>query len=198
MILDLSLTDISGPDGMIYICENYPEIPVLIFSANDGIEIISQCFERGVCCFVSKNTSMQLFVSAIRTILAGGTYIPSSAISLMGFEPRGNNEIVPDSMLETVQFTPKQHQVYLQLMQRVPNKIIAKRLDIAEGTVKAHLHSIYLLLRVNNRAQAILKSRELQIVDSTACSLISEAGMRKRNSVPWPSVEDICISRSNF
>ena len=64
LILDLSLTDISGSDGMEYIRDNYPDLPVIIFSANDSNDIINRCFERGVHGFVSKNESMQIFVSA--------------------------------------------------------------------------------------------------------------------------------------
>ena len=47
----------------------------------------------------------------------------------------------------------------------VPNKIIARRLEMAEGTVKTHLHGIYQILQVGNRAQAILKSRQLQLIE---------------------------------
>jgi len=64
-----------------------------------------------------------------------------------------------------VQFSPKQRKVFDQLIMGVPNKVIARRLNMAEGTVKAHLHSIYQVLRVTNRAQAILRSRELQLTD---------------------------------
>jgi DNA-binding NarL/FixJ family response regulator len=50
------------------------------------------------------------------------------------------------------------------LLLGVPNKVIARRLNMAEGTVKTHLHGIYQLLRVNSRAQAILRSREVGLV----------------------------------
>jgi len=165
LILDLSLADISGPDGMLYVREHYPEIPVVIFSGSDSVEIIAQCFENGVHGFVSKNSPMQVFVNAIQIVLAGGTYIPPAAASLMWSDPTRTvaSERVPAE--ETVHFTPKQQKVFEQLMLGVPNKIIARRLNMAEGTVKTHLHSIYQLLRVSNRAQAILKSRELQIID---------------------------------
>ncbi len=165
LILDLSLTDISGSDGMVYVRENYADIPIVIFSGNDATDIIAQCFEYGVSGFVPKNSSMQIFVSAIRMVLAGGTYIPPAAVRLMGFEPTDNQrpEVVPAQ--EQIQFTPKQSEVFEQLMQGVPNKVIARRLSMAEGTVKTHLHGIYQLLRVNNRAQAILKARQLRLID---------------------------------
>lgn len=164
MILDLSLTDISGPHGMIYIREHYPDIPILIFSSNDSTDVIAQCFEYGVHGFVSKNSPMQIFVNAIRMVLAGGIYIPPEAASLMGFEPRDARDSALEPIAERVHFSPQQSKVFEQLMLGAPNKVIARRLDLAEGTVKAHLHGIYQLLRVNSRAAAILRARQLQIV----------------------------------
>jgi DNA-binding NarL/FixJ family response regulator len=54
LILDLSLTDIAGADGMIYIREHYPDVPIIVFSASDSADVIAQCFEHGVHGFVSK------------------------------------------------------------------------------------------------------------------------------------------------
>lgn len=166
LILDLSLTDSSGSGGVVSVREQFPEIPILVFSASDSTDVIAECFEYGVHGFVSKTSSMQVFVNAIRMVLSGSIYIPPSAASLMGFEPVAVSDLgldaAPDE--ERVHFTPKQREVFEQLMLGVPNKIIARRLDMAEGTVKTHLHGIYQLLRVSSRAQAILKSRQIQIV----------------------------------
>jgi DNA-binding NarL/FixJ family response regulator len=159
MILDLSLTDISGADGMVYIREHYEDIPIVVFSGHSSAEIIAECFEKGVRGFVSKNSSMQVFTNAIRIVLDGSSYIPPEAIRLIGLEPAESGES-DSSGGESIQFTPKQRAVFDQLIMGMPNKIIAKRLDMAEGTVKAHLHSIYQILRVTNRAQAILRARE--------------------------------------
>lgn len=163
LVLDLSLTDISGADGMLYIREHYPDIPIVVFSGSDSTDIIAKCFDNGVHGFVSKNSSMSVFINAIRIVLAGSTYIPPSAASLMGLEPMA----LSDSVLqdEQVHLTPKQREVFDQLMRGVPNKVIARKLEMAEGTVKAHLHSIYQILRVSNRSQAILRARQLQLID---------------------------------
>jgi DNA-binding NarL/FixJ family response regulator len=162
----LLILDSSGSGGVVSVREQFPEIPILVFSASDSTDVIAECFEYGVHGFVSKTSSMQVFVNAIRMVLSGSIYIPPSAASLMGFEPVAVSDLgldtAPDE--ERVHFTPKQREVFEQLMLGVPNKIIARRLDMAEGTVKTHLHGIYQLLRVSSRAQAILKSRQIQIV----------------------------------
>jgi DNA-binding NarL/FixJ family response regulator len=164
LILDLSLTDISGSKGVAFIREHYPDIPVLIFSGSDSTDIIAECIEYGVQGFVSKAASMQSLVNAIRTVLSGNIYIPAGAARVMGFDPPEERDPNVEPQQEQVRFTPRQQLVFEQLMLGMPNKIIARRLDMAEGTVKTHLHGIYQLLRVNSRAQAILKSRQIQIV----------------------------------
>ena len=163
LILDLSLTDISGSQGVAFVREHYPDVPILVFSASDSTDIIAECFEYGVHGFVSKTASMQTFVNAIRLVLSGSIYIPPSAARLLGFDVSDSGD-APEPAAVKVHFTPRQKMVFEQLLLGVPNKIIARRLDMAEGTVKTHLHGIYQLLRVNSRAQAILKSRQIEIV----------------------------------
>lgn len=165
LILDLSLTDISGADGLIYIRENYSDIPVVVFSGDSSADTIADCFDKGVHGFVSKNSSMQVFTNAIRIVLSGSSYIPPEAVSLMGLEPALSGDSVSGLEKKPIEFSPKQREVFDQLVIGMPNKVIATHLNMAEGTVKAHLHSIYQILRVTNRAQAILRARELQISD---------------------------------
>lgn len=50
----------------------------------------------------------------------------------------------------------RQRQILAMAADGLPNKEIAARLDIAEGTVKAHMHAIFKVLGVTNRTQAVL------------------------------------------
>ena len=151
MILDLSLTDISGADGMVYIREHYADIPIVVFSGHSSAEIIAECFEKGVRGFVSKNSSMQVFTNAIRIVLAGSSYIPPEAISLIGLEPTESRESGSASGEGPIEFTPKQRAVFDQLILGMPNKIIAKRLVMAEGTVLMRV--ILSVWGISNRAR---------------------------------------------
>ena len=164
LILDLSLTDISGSGGIMFVRERYPDIPILVFSASDDVDTIIQCFEHGVHGFVSKNSSMQVFINAIKVVLEGGIHIPTSAAQRLGFNLPESTHSESHSSDVRPQFTPKQQEVFEQLLQGVPNRVIAKRLGMAEGTVKTHLHKVYQLLHVNSRAKAILKSQQLKII----------------------------------
>lgn len=51
----------------------------------------------------------------------------------------------------------RQKQILAMAADGLPNKEIAARLSIAEGTVKAHMHSIFKVLGVSNRTQAVIR-----------------------------------------
>ncbi|MBK9341408.1 MAG: response regulator transcription factor [Rhodoferax sp.] len=40
-----------------------------------------------------------------------------------------------------------------------PSKVIASQLGIGLGTIKSHLHTLYSVMEVNNRSEAIVKSQ---------------------------------------
>lgn len=50
----------------------------------------------------------------------------------------------------------RQKQILAMAADGLPNKEIAARLSIAEGTVKAHMHAIFKSLGVTNRTQAVI------------------------------------------
>jgi len=164
IILDLYLSDTVGTEGMTTLRESYPDIPVVIFSGEDSTDTISKAFEYGVRGYIPKSSSMAIVISAIKVVLAGSSYIPPHAIRMLGFEPAQATEVMSEKQKNAVSLSPKQSAVFAELLNGVPNKVIALRLNMAEGTVKTHLHTIYQVLKVRSRAQAILKARDLDLL----------------------------------
>jgi DNA-binding NarL/FixJ family response regulator len=94
-------------------------------------------------------------------VLAQGVYLPplvlhhASQRGACSATPR-----LPSGLSE------KQRAVLQLLLQGKANKVISRELDIAEGTVKAHLWAVYQTLGVNSRSQAMCKAYELGLVGS--------------------------------
>ncbi len=57
--------------------------------------------------------------------------------------------------------TPRQIDVAVALAYGGTNQQIARRLGVAEGTVKKHLEAVYRTLEVDNRASAVARVRSL-------------------------------------
>ena len=65
-------------------------------------------------------------------------------------------------------FTPRQLEVLALLCEGLPNKLICRRLNIANGTVKVHISCIFRELGVASRLQAVVAARNLSLVGDPA------------------------------
>ena len=164
LLLDLHLGEKTGGESMLALRERFLELPVIIFSADESSTTVAAAFEYGVQGYIPKSTPMPVVISAIRVVLAGGTYIPPEAARMLGFttRPAVNDAGPGPAPLPT--FSPRQQQVLHYLLKGLPNKAIGSRLEMADGTVKSHLNSIYRSLAVNSRAQLILKARDMGLI----------------------------------
>ena len=61
------------------------------------------------------------------------------------------------SQIDLSTLSYRQKQILAMAADGLPNKEIAARLSIAEGTVKAHMHAIFKVLGVSNRTQAVIR-----------------------------------------
>ncbi|HET7777047.1 MAG TPA: LuxR C-terminal-related transcriptional regulator, partial [Rudaea sp.] len=57
--------------------------------------------------------------------------------------------------------SPRQKEVFALLAKGLSNKMIARELDITEGTVKSHVATIFDVLNVHNRVSAVAQARML-------------------------------------
>lgn len=59
--------------------------------------------------------------------------------------------------------TPRQREVLAMLCEGLPNKLIARRLNISDGTVKVHVVHVLRALKVSSRLQAVVVARSLGV-----------------------------------
>jgi two-component system nitrate/nitrite response regulator NarL len=52
--------------------------------------------------------------------------------------------------------TSREREIVLTLAEGLSNRDVGRRLNISEGTVKVHLHNIYIKLRVKNRTALVV------------------------------------------
>ena len=55
----------------------------------------------------------------------------------------------------------RQREVFELLAKGLSNKMIARRLNVTEGTVKSHVATIFDVLQVHNRVSAVAEARRL-------------------------------------
>ena len=163
-VLDLHLSDAEGRETLLGLRERFPDVPVLIFSGDDSLESITMAFECGARGYATKSSPMNVVSNAIRLVLQGSTYIPPEAVQMLGFTAPAHARAQNTPEPPVLSLTGRQQQVFRLLLQGMPNKVIGARLSMAEGTVKAHLNTVFRMLGVRTRVEAILRARQLGLL----------------------------------
>lgn len=151
VFLDFLLPEANGFSALIHLKKLRPDIPVAIISAREDAHTVSMAHAFGAAAYLGKSLSFGDMQEQVRRILGGESVFPPSA------RPLTDGEAFIRKKIE--QLSPAQFRVLCALCKGEPNKQIAARLELAEATIKSHLASIYKVLGVLNRSQAILSAK---------------------------------------
>lgn len=157
-LLDLNMPAMNGIAGLRQFRQRFPGIPVVIVSGSDSSADVQQALDAGAAGYIHKSSAPQVMLSALQLVLAGGVYVPPQALQRDDAEPAAaacTNKLGG--------LTARQTDVLRLLAVGKPNKLIARELGLSEGTVKIHLSTIFRVLDVNNRTEAVLAAQAMQL-----------------------------------
>ena len=154
IILDYYLAEIDGRATVQMVNKTFPFANIVVVSSEESPQIIHETIRNGAIGFIPKSSSKIELMLALRLVLSGAIYLPQQAISKF-LGQAGPKKALP--------LSERQIEVVRLAVTGLQNKLIADRLNIAEGTVKAHLHLAYRALGVTNRTQAVYKLAELDL-----------------------------------
>ena len=162
VLLDLSMPDAEGLDGLRRLRMSSPATPVIICSALDEPQLVREAFSLGVSGYLPKSSGAAVTKHALQLVRSGGIYVPSEALLETAVPSSaaaaGSGDASEGSGFAAL--TPRQQAVLSLLEQGMSNKAIARELSIGEITVKAHVSAILRKLGVDNRVQAVVAARE--------------------------------------
>ena len=150
---DVAIIDIGlpGEDGFSLtraLRAGWPDLPVLLMSGREDAAVRVRARAAGAAGFIAKTTLPEAIIGMVETVLQGG----------LAFG-------VGERTREMPVITRRQAEVLTLLAEGHANKEIRHRLGIAERTVRAHLTELFALLGANSRMQAVIRGRELGLID---------------------------------
>lgn len=150
ILLDMKLPGRSHLDALRDVLEAFGTSPVIVVSADEDPVLIRTAIDLGAAGYLPKSSKPAVMLEAMRLVLVAGIYLPPIAL-------RAAPEKVTEPNAEDLlaQLTERERAVMTLALRGWANKLIARELDIAEGTVKAHLSKAYRLLDVHNRTEAL-------------------------------------------
>jgi DNA-binding NarL/FixJ family response regulator len=160
VLLDLNLPDRDGFSVLAELGERYPEIAVVVLSAQQDGDSVVKALNLGASGFIPKSGQREVMVQALQLIFAGGRYIPPeildrgnpSAPEPSDAGPSAGRPVSPSDL----GLTERQIEVLALMMQGKSNKAICRVLNLAEPTVKNHVTAILKALKVNSRVEAVI------------------------------------------
>ena len=148
VLMDLEMPVMDGIDATRAILAEAPGTTVLVLTSFSDRRRITGALDAGAVGYLLKDASADEVVRGIRTAAEGGSPLdPRAARSLL------DAKNAPDPLAG---ISPREREVFSLLLDGLPNKLIARRLQISEKTVKSHLTSIFRTIGVTDRVQAIL------------------------------------------
>jgi DNA-binding NarL/FixJ family response regulator len=160
ILLDMNLPGTSRLDALHQVKAAHESASVVVVSGDENPLLIRSAVDAGAAGYIPKSTDASLTIQALRLVLANGIYLPRAALT-----GSGAASAQPANAAGSPEFSDRQLAVLKCLLQGKANKVIARELSIAEGTVKAQLWAIYQALGVNSRAQAMYRVHELHLFD---------------------------------
>lgn len=161
IFLDLNMPGCDGFSGLTELRHTWPDVLVIMISANEEPHIIARAIHLGASAYIPKSASLSSIADAVETVANGEVWLPD------GFDINSVSEQESEQKQlakKIEKLTPAQFKVLQHISDGLLNKQIAWELNIQERTVKHHVSAILEKLEVNNRTQAGLILQQLKQV----------------------------------
>jgi DNA-binding NarL/FixJ family response regulator len=147
VLMDLSMPEVDGAEATRRILAADPGARVVVLTSFADDRHILDALQAGAIGYVLKHAEPDELLGAIRAAAAGDAPLDPKAARVLLESKR----VRSDQQLST-----REVEVLRLVAAGLANKQIARRLGIAERTVKAHLTNIFTRIDVTDRTQAAL------------------------------------------
>ena len=158
VLVDFRLTDGTGADAAMGIKLIRPDTKLIFLTREDSDAARFAALEAGASAFIHKSRAAQEVVEAIRTVAQGGSlFTPRTIAQLL------NTRREVEAQIERL--TTREKEVLRMMAEGTSSRDIAKKLGISYTTVRTHIRSLGSKLGVHSKLEAIVKARELALVE---------------------------------
>lgn len=171
VLLDLRMPGMRGVDSVATLVAAAAPTPVIVCTGVEAPDLLYRLQATGVRSVVSKTGHSDDLLHAITALGLSPQNAGPASTSSLGEDAALQAQAQIDMRAATntpstagvagnALLTQRQLDILRLLHLGRPNKIIARELNVALGTVKNHLYALFSRLQVSSRAQALAKTRD--------------------------------------
>jgi DNA-binding NarL/FixJ family response regulator len=152
LIIDVAMPGMSGIEATRHIKAQLPKVAVLALTAYDDDQYVLALLNAGAAGFMLKDVRGQELVTAVRSVHRGEAVL-QPAIAVRALRQAGSQRSPTISMPP---LSDREMEVLREAARGLPNKDIARRLNLSVRTIHTHLGNIFAKLGVGSRTEAVL------------------------------------------
>jgi DNA-binding NarL/FixJ family response regulator len=155
VLMDLSMPVLNGIEATRHLANEMPGIKIVILTASMEDEDLFEALRAGAHGYLLKSLEADSFFEFLESALAGDPAL-TPQLSRKVLEAFRRRDAPSKQGEDPDALTAREREVLESMVDGVTsNREIAKRLDLAENTVKYHVRNILEKLHLNNRAEAV-------------------------------------------
>jgi DNA-binding NarL/FixJ family response regulator len=171
ILMDVRMPGTDGLAGAAAIAQ-LPQPPrVIMLTTFDHDEYVHAALRAGAVGFLLKDTPPRDLAEAVRTVTAGNAMLSPTVTRrlISSFAQRGPS-MTDQARARLSVLTDRERQVVRVVARGLSNADIARELDMAEATVKAHVSRALAKLSMSNRVQAAILVHDARLDDQPDAS----------------------------
>jgi two-component system invasion response regulator UvrY len=149
LVMDLSMPGMGGIEAIRRLLTLHPAAKILVFSMHESSTFVEHALQAGVAGYISKNSSPDVLVSAIRKLAAGNVYIDAElAQSLVIQKSRDKGGLLAG-------LSTRELQVLCMFAEARSIEAIAEALSLSTKTIANYLTQIKEKLQVSTGPELV-------------------------------------------
>ena len=160
VVMDLVMPRLDGVEAIAQIRATNPDVKIIVLTSFADDDKMLAAVRAGATGYLLKDAKPQELGDAIRVANRGEALVHPAVAARLMREVAAKDTAAPSHSL-----TARELEVLRLLARGLPNKQIARELEIAEKTVKTHVSNILQKLELHDRTQAVVYALREGIVD---------------------------------
>ena len=151
VIMDIGLPGISGLETTRRLRQRLPQLRVLFFSMHDELPLVRQALDAGAIGYLTKNSSPEVLVEAVKRTAAGHAYIEQQLATQLACNPASSDGLDP----RLRELTQREFEIFVMLARGLPPRQIAEKLCISTKTLSNYQTLVKNKLQIASQAELV-------------------------------------------
>ena len=162
ILLDIRMPQMNGRETLVQLRNAGISAPIIMLTTSQEDEDVIDALRNGAQGYLLKDMEPDELVAALYDIIKGETIVAKELAGALARAVK-KGDPTPPAATPFSELTPRETEILEHLASGQSNKVIARELGIADGTVKLHVKAILRKLGVKSRVEAAVIAVEQQL-----------------------------------